>query len=106
MKIIFISLFLIPSFCLGDCDVPAALQAVAPGAQWNLRGDTYAGLEWLDAVQVKPTQLQVIQARTDCLSALQARLTLKSQSRLDVKNINLTVAQRLQALLILLDYDK
>jgi hypothetical protein len=31
------------------------LLANRPGALWNLRGDTYEGLEWLDEVQPKPT---------------------------------------------------
>ena len=29
-------------------DIPAALQALKPGAEWVLRGDTWSGLEWLD----------------------------------------------------------
>ena len=29
-------------------DIPAALQALKPGAEWVLRGDALSGLEWLD----------------------------------------------------------
>ena len=32
-----------------------ALIALKPKAQFILRGDTYAGLEWLDKTQTKPT---------------------------------------------------
>lgn len=32
------------------------LEMIRPKAQWTLRGDTLADLEWLDQVQVKPTQ--------------------------------------------------
>ena len=28
-------------------DIPAALQALTPGAEWVLRGSEYSGLEWL-----------------------------------------------------------
>ena len=37
-------------------DIPAALQALNPGAEWVLRGDQYSGLEWLDTGQTKPTE--------------------------------------------------
>ena len=40
-------------------DIPAALQALKPGAEWVLRGDTYSGLEWLDGSQTKPTETEV-----------------------------------------------
>ena len=36
-----------------------ALQVLTPGAQWVLRGNEYAGLEWLDQVQQKPTEQEV-----------------------------------------------
>ena len=40
-------------------DIPSALQALKPGAQWTLRGDEYSGLEWLDSKQTKPTATEV-----------------------------------------------
>ena len=40
-------------------DIPAALQALNPGAEWVLRGDQYSGLEWLDTSQTKPTESAV-----------------------------------------------
>ena len=40
-------------------DIPAALQALKPGAEWVLRGDTWSGLEWLDKKQVVPTEKEV-----------------------------------------------
>ena len=40
-------------------DIPAALQALKPGAQWTLRGDDYSGLEWIDSSQTKPTETEV-----------------------------------------------
>jgi len=40
-------------------DIPAALQALKPGAEWTLRGTEYSGLEWLDSGQTKPTETEV-----------------------------------------------
>ena len=40
-------------------DIPAAIQALKPGAQWTLRGEDYSGLEWLDSSQTKPTETEV-----------------------------------------------
>lgn len=36
-------------------NIPLVLQKIRPGAEWSLKGDEYDGLEWLDAVQTKPT---------------------------------------------------
>ena len=49
-------------------DIPAALQALKPGAEWVLRGDKYSGLEWLDKSQTVPTEKEV----TDKIAALDA----------------------------------
>ena len=40
-------------------DITAALIELKPGAEWTLRGDTYAGLEWHDSKQTKPTESEV-----------------------------------------------
>jgi hypothetical protein len=40
-------------------DIAAALQDLAPGAQWVLRGNEYSGLEWLDTNQTQPTESAV-----------------------------------------------
>ena len=39
-------------------DIPAALQALKPEAQWVLRGTEYSGLEWLDSGQ-QPSKEEV-----------------------------------------------
>ena len=39
--------------------IESALHIIRPGAKWAIRGDTYAGLEWLDSVQSKPTEAEV-----------------------------------------------
>ena len=40
-------------------DIPAALQALKPGAEWVLRGDKLSGLEWLDKKQTVPTETEI-----------------------------------------------
>ena len=40
-------------------DIPDALQALKPGAEWVLHGSDYSGLEWLDSSQTKPTETEV-----------------------------------------------
>ena len=48
-------------------DIPAALEALKPGAQWTLIGQDYTGLEWLDSGQ-QPTKKEV----TDKIAELDA----------------------------------
>ena len=36
--------------------ITEALTLLKPQARWVCRGDTYAGLEWLDETQTKPTE--------------------------------------------------
>ena len=40
-------------------DIPSALQALKPGAEWTLRGTEYSGLEWTDSSQTKPTETEI-----------------------------------------------
>ena len=39
--------------------IVSALEALKPKAQWTLAGDSYAGLQWLDKTQTKPTEEEV-----------------------------------------------
>jgi len=36
-----------------------ALGKLRPAAAWHLTGDSYAGLEWQDTVQTKPTEAEI-----------------------------------------------
>ena len=55
-------------------EIAHALQALKPGAQWIVRGDTYAGIEWLDSGQTKPTETEVNNKVTALDAAEPARL--------------------------------
>ena len=57
-------------------DIPAALQALKPGAQWVLRGSEYSGLEWMDTVQTQPT-LEEINAKIAELEAIEPMRLLR-----------------------------
>lgn len=85
------------------CTVADGINIARPGAEWSLQGNT---LNWLDTTQTKPTLAEIQAGVQTCQATLAARLTQKQQARLDVRNSALTQAQRLQALLILLDYDQ
>ena len=37
-----------------------AISSRAPGAQWSLNGDDYAGLDWLDEEQTQPTEQECL----------------------------------------------
>ena len=39
--------------------ISEALTALYPEARWVCRGETYAGLEWLDKTQTKPTEEEI-----------------------------------------------
>ena len=39
--------------------IVSALEALKPKAEWTLRGETYADLEWLDKNQTKQTEEEV-----------------------------------------------
>jgi len=39
--------------------IDKAIMSLRPGARWNLNGEEYSGLEWLDTNQTKPTKKQV-----------------------------------------------
>ena len=57
-------------------DIPAALQALKPEAQWTLRGSDYSGLEWVDSSQTKPTETEV-NSKISSLDAAEAMRLLR-----------------------------
>ena len=59
-----------------------ALIALKPKAQFILRGDTYAGLEWLDETQIKPTEEEINAKITQLESAEPMRLLRVERNKL------------------------
>lgn len=59
---------IVPSITYGSCGVYDVLTSIRPGAEWVARGNSYAGIEWLDKAQAMPTLLEVQAAITACQS--------------------------------------
>jgi hypothetical protein len=59
--------------------IPDALHTLRPNAEYNLIGHEYAGLDWMDAEQTKPTESEInaevlrLQADYDSKSYQRAR---------------------------------
>ena len=58
-----------------------ALIALKPKAQFILRGDTYAGLEWLDKTQTKPTEEELNNKITELNAQEPFRLLREERNR-------------------------
>jgi hypothetical protein len=52
-------------------EIVEAIHILRPDAEWLIQGEDYAGLEWLDKKQTKPTE-EEIQAKIAELPALKA----------------------------------
>ena len=59
-----------------------ALIALKPKAQFILRGDTYAGLEWLDETQTMPTEDEINAKIAELETAEPAKLVREIRDRL------------------------
>lgn len=82
--------------------IESALLTIRPGAQWTLRGGTYAGLEWQDQTQTIPTEAEVAAqmllpepvAVPESVSLRQFRMALKRSGLFSIVN-GLTTNQTL-----------
>ena len=61
-------------------DIAAILESKYSGSQWNLDGDFYEGLTWLDNLP-KPTQEEL----ENLWDEVQAELQAKAQAKIDAK---------------------
>jgi hypothetical protein len=39
--------------------IQEAIHSLKPNAQWSITNNNYAGLEWLDEIQTKPTEAEI-----------------------------------------------
>jgi len=62
-------------------DIPHALQALKPEAQWVLRGDNYSGLEWLDSTQTQPTETEIYSKISELDNAEPMRLLREERDK-------------------------
>lgn len=77
-------------------DVVTALQRLRPGADFNVTGDTYDGIDWRDTQQTKPTleevnaEIAVIEAEIPtyyCVTEAKRRIALSDWAVLPDVNI-------------------
>ena len=59
-----------------------ALLILRPGAEWNISGNLYSKLEWLDKNQTKPTEEEVSAKIAELEAAEPARLVREIRDRL------------------------
>ena len=62
--------------------ITEALILLKPEARWVCRGDTYAGLEWLDETQTKPTEDELNAKVAELEAAEPARQVREIRDRL------------------------
>ena len=62
-------------------DIPTALKALTPGAEWIVYGEEYSGIEWLDKSQTKPTEEEVNAKVTELTNAEPLRLLREERDR-------------------------
>ena len=62
-------------------DIPTALKALTPGAEWIVYGEDYSGIEWLDKSQTKPTEDEINAKITELTNAEPLRLLRKERNR-------------------------
>ena len=62
--------------------VSDALVALRPGAEWNITGNVYDGIEWLDKNQTMPTKDEINAKIVELEAAKPARLVREIRNRL------------------------
>lgn len=85
------------------CDRDLVIEKMRPGAEWNLRGDK---LEWLDTVQLPPTDKEIDTATAECLVRVNQEKAAKVQAKTDLNTKTKTDADRIDAIIKYLDLDK
>ena len=58
-----------------------AIQALKPGAECLVRGDTYSGIEWLDKNQTQPTDDEIYAKITELINAEPMKLLREERTR-------------------------
>ena len=69
-------------------DIPKILKQIRPGAEYALNGDTYAGLNWLDKIQTKPT-LAEIEAAWPSVSDKAAKDRINAEIKKQIAELDL-----------------
>jgi len=59
-----------------------AIHILKPGSEYNLLGEDYSGLEWLDSVETKPTETEINNKISELDAAEPMRLLREERFRL------------------------
>jgi CHASE3 domain sensor protein len=92
-------MILLASTAYGECRISDVLLIVRPGAKWTLQGNEYAGLQWTDQVQSKPTSQEIQAAITACRNAEARKLIDREALKIIISDKTKTVTQRVNALI-------
>lgn len=80
-----------PLACGQEIDLSSAIQKARPGARW-VCGETYASLQWLDAVHSKPTLHELETAWSQVLTERAAKLADDAARLLKKESVGSSVA--------------
>jgi hypothetical protein len=86
--------------------VESALLALRPGSQWSIRDGDTSTLRWLDLTQARPTAQEIVTWIVQCRKDDGDRDALKTAARFTVKSSTTTAAQKVNALILIMDLDK
>jgi hypothetical protein len=77
-------------------DIPAILESKYPGLRWELNGDTYEGLNWLDN-STKPTEEELqelwLEVQEELKAKAQAQIDAKASAIAKLKALGLTIEE-------------
>lgn len=80
------------------CSIENQINSIRPNANYVIHSGDYAGIEWLDKVQIKPTPAEMDAAESACHAQNALTDAPKLQAITDAKNVILTPTQRIDAL--------
>lgn len=65
-----------------DCSIESQIDSIRPGAKYIIHSGDYAGIEWLDESQTKPTPQEMDQALADCQAQIIAQVPPSLEARI------------------------
>lgn len=98
-----LALLFLCSVSFADCDIPGALKDLRPGAVWSVRDTT---IEWLDKNQAQPTDQEIATDIANCQNQKVITDGQKKAAKVTLKNPAATDADKLNAVITILDLAK
>lgn|SRR5436190_9559733 len=98
-------LLLLASPGYSDCRLGEVLQRIRPLDEF-VAGTTYDSIRWIKVSTAAPTRAEVDSDMTKCTAEQAARAAAKLQARYTLRLSTSTQAQKISALILLLDLDR